>query len=46
MVTEAHWQHWKPVDFKVYLDVIVECFGMDRLMYGSDLLCVYSGCFV
>ena len=36
MVTEADWQHWKPVDFKVYLDVIVECFGMDRVMYGSD----------
>lgn len=36
MVTEADWQYWKPTDFKVYLDVIVECFGMDRVMYGSD----------
>ncbi|MBA4054043.1 MAG: amidohydrolase [Marivirga sp.] len=36
MVTEADWNAWKNEDFKPYLDVIVEGFGMDRLMYGSD----------
>lgn len=36
MVTEANWQGWKPEDFRVYLDVVTEAFGSDRLMYGSD----------
>jgi L-fuconolactonase len=36
MVTEAAWHHWKPVDFKYYLDVVFDCFGPDRIMFGSD----------
>jgi len=36
MVTEADWQHWKPSDFKPYLDVIFESFGTNRVMIGSD----------
>ena len=36
MVTEADWKKWKPVDFKPYLDVIVEAFGIKRIMFGSD----------
>ncbi len=36
MVTEADWKHWKPEDFTPYLNVVVEAFGMNRLMYGSD----------
>jgi L-fuconolactonase len=36
MVTEADIQHWKPEDFKPYMDVVVESFGTDRLMFGSD----------
>ena len=36
MVTEADWQNWKPADFDPYLDEVVEAFGTDRLMYGSD----------
>jgi L-fuconolactonase len=36
MVTEADLRHWKVEDFKPYLDVIFECFGIDRLMFGSD----------
>jgi len=36
MVTEADWRNWKREDFKPYLDVIVECFGMNRIMFGSD----------
>jgi len=36
MVTEADWKNWKPDDFTPYLDTIVEAFGTDRIMYGSD----------
>ncbi len=36
MVTEADWNSWKKEDFKPYLDVIVETFGIDRIMFGSD----------
>lgn len=36
MVTEAAWQHWKLDDFKRYLEVVFDCFGPDRLMFGSD----------
>jgi L-fuconolactonase len=36
MVTEADWNNWKEDDFKQYLDVVVETFGTDRIMFGSD----------
>ncbi|HEY6900532.1 MAG TPA: amidohydrolase family protein, partial [Puia sp.] len=36
MVTEADWSKWKPEHLKVYIDTVVEAFGMDRLMFGSD----------
>ena len=36
MVTEADWRNWKPEHFTVYLDTIVEAFGTNRVMYGSD----------
>lgn len=36
MVTEADWQHWQPAHLQIYLDVAVEAFGCDRLMWGSD----------
>ncbi len=36
MVTEAAWQSWTRDDFAPYLDVVFECFGIDRLMFGSD----------
>jgi len=36
MVTEANWQNWHPSDFKPYLDIVVNVFGTDRIMYGSD----------
>lgn len=36
MVTEAAWYEWKEDDFKPYLDVVLEAFGSDRLMIGSD----------
>jgi L-fuconolactonase len=36
LVTEADWRNWKPADFKPYLDVVFDAFGVDRLMFGSD----------
>lgn len=36
MFAEADWHHWEPVDFTPYLDIAMEVFGVDRLMYGSD----------
>ncbi len=36
MVTEADWKNWEPDNFKPYLDVIFDAFGVDRLMFGSD----------
>ena len=36
MVTEAKWKQWKADDFSRYLDVVMEAFGPDRLMIGSD----------
>ena len=44
MVTEANWRDWKPDNFKPYLDVVFESFGMDRLMFGSDWpVCLLAG---
>lgn len=36
MTTEADWQNWTKADFTKYLDVVVEAFGTERIMYGSD----------
>ena len=36
MVTEADWKNWKPEHFKPYLDTVVEAFGTDRVLFGSD----------
>jgi L-fuconolactonase len=43
MVTEANWKQWKAEDFQTYLDIVVEAFGPDRLMIGSDWpVCILS----
>jgi L-fuconolactonase len=36
MVTEADYANWKKEDFYIYLDVVLNAFGTDRLLYGSD----------
>ena len=36
MVTEADMQNWKQEDFVPFLEVVLEAFGPDRLMFGSD----------
>ena len=43
MVTEAKWKQWQPDDYRPYLDTVVEAFGSDRLMIGSDWpVCILS----
>jgi len=34
--TEADWKTWKNSDFSPYLEVVLEAFGPERLMIGSD----------
>lgn len=36
LVTEADWKNWKYGDFQKYVDKMLEIFGPDRLMFGSD----------
>lgn len=36
LVTEADWENWHASDFTMYLDFVLEAFGADRLMVGSD----------
>jgi len=36
LVTEAHWTRWTPEELRPYLDVTLEAFGPERLMFGSD----------
>jgi len=36
MVTEADHQAWKYVDFVPYMEAVIEAFGSDRIMLGSD----------
>jgi L-fuconolactonase len=36
LVTEADWKNWTPQQIRPYLDAVVEYFGMDRLLFGSD----------
>ena len=42
--TSADWQMWTSADLKPYIDYAIECFGADRLMFGSDWpTCLLAG---
>ncbi|MEH6308991.1 amidohydrolase family protein [Olivibacter sp. CPCC 100613] len=44
MVTEASWKHWKTDDFSFYINHLLETFGPNRLMFGSDWpVCLVAG---
>lgn len=50
MVTEANWSNWSAGDLQPYVDTILEAFGPQRLMAGSDwpvclLATTYEGWF-
>jgi L-fuconolactonase len=36
MVTEADFTNWTPEQLQPYFDVVLEAFGPDRLLFGSD----------
>ena len=36
MVTEADWSSWTPHDLQPYIDRVLDVFGPDRLLFGSD----------
>jgi L-fuconolactonase len=36
LVTEADWKHWKPEHLRPYIDTVVEAFGTERILFGSD----------
>ena len=44
MVTECDWQRWTPEQIRPYVEIVVEAFGSDRVMIGSDWpVCTLAG---
>jgi len=44
MITEADWNNWKPEDIKPYILKVIELFGVERVMFGSDWpVCLLAG---
>ena len=44
MVTEADWATWSPDDLRPFVSRVVEWFGVQRLMFGSDWpVCLLAG---
>lgn len=44
MVTEADWNTWTPENIRPYLDIVVEAFGPERILIGSDWpVCLVAG---
>ncbi len=44
LITEADWAAWQPSDLRGYIDVVVESFGVERLLWGSDWpVCLLAG---
>ncbi len=36
LVTNADWESWTADDLRPYVNHVIECFGWDRVMFGSD----------
>jgi len=36
LVTEGDWHHWKSSDYTTYISIVLDIFGIDRVMFGSD----------
>ena len=46
LVTEADHAHWKPTDLQPYVEHVLDVFGTDRLMFGSDFpVCTWASTF-
>ncbi len=44
MVTEADLLHWTEQQLQPYLEAVLESFGPERLMFGSDWSVCLLGC--
>ena len=36
LVTEANWNGWNISDFTSYISIVIDIFGTERIMFGSD----------
>ena len=36
LITEANWETWTADDLRPYLEHAIDCFGTNRVLYGSD----------
>ena len=44
LATEADWKHWKLDDFSIYIEHVIQCFGKERVLFGSDWpVCLLAG---
>ncbi|MFD0990015.1 amidohydrolase family protein [Mariniflexile jejuense] len=44
MITEADYNHWKPEQIHPYMNLVLEAFGSNRLLFGSDWpVCLVAG---
>ncbi|MDO9418124.1 amidohydrolase family protein [Pararhizobium sp.] len=44
MITEADWQAWTAEDLKPYVNEVLDIFGIDRCMFGTDWpVCLVAG---
>lgn len=44
MITEANHSTWTPETLQPYVDHVVQCFGLERVMFGSDWpVCLLAG---
>jgi L-fuconolactonase len=44
MITEADHRNWTPDQLSPYVEHVIECFGLARVMYGSDWpVCLLAG---
>ena len=44
MITEADHQNWSANDLRPYVEHVMDCFGIDRVMFGSDWpVCLLAG---
>ena len=44
MITEADYHSWSPEQLHPYMDLVLEAFGPNRIMFGSDWpVCLVAG---
>lgn len=44
MITEADYKTWTPIQIEPYMELVLEAFGSNRIMYGSDWpVCLVAG---